>query len=389
MSGTERTAIIAGGGLAGLTAAVALRLRGWDVTVFERSRSPREVGAGLFLHENAIRVLEACGVYDGIRAGVHPAPGKEIRAEGNQFVSITRIEQRAGTRLVIVLRPTLHRALADRAQGLGVGIECNVEVASAAAAGEVVLADGTRRSADLIVGADGVNSRVRDSLGLLGRRVDMSEGSIRVLVPRLPADLDDPMDSFSREFWNGPRRIIYTPAGPDDLYMALATSVDDEEGRHVPVKVDEWTRSFPALAPFLGRINDSTPARWDRFSVVRTPRWSSGRVVILGDAAHSMPPNIGQGACLAMCDGFALAASLEGQTDVPAALRLWEGRQRPIVDHAQRCSNTWSQIVTRWPKVARRSRPAALRAATRNRWVRRQVERASRTLPYGLDGDRG
>src|SRR5690606_10692015 len=125
------------------------------------------------------------------------------------------------------------------------------------------------------------------------------------------------------------------------------------------------------------RIGES--GRWDRFMVVGMPRWSKGRVAILGDAAHAMAPNLGQGGACAMMSALGLAVALDEASDVPAALALWEKRERPLIDHTQRLSTFYSALTT-WPGPLR---SAVFWLSANWRWMARQRTRAICHAPTG------
>jgi 2-polyprenyl-6-methoxyphenol hydroxylase-like FAD-dependent oxidoreductase len=124
---------------------------------------------------------------------------------------------------------------------------------------------------------------------------------------------------------------------------------EDAAARAVPVDKKLWIRTFPRLRPFIQRIGDV--ARYDRFEYIRLKRWSAGRVAVLGDAAHAIPPNIGQGAGCAMMNALALAVHLE-KNNLDVGLRQWEEKERPLTNHTQRIS-LFLGMPTFWPPKMR------------------------------------
>jgi 2-polyprenyl-6-methoxyphenol hydroxylase-like FAD-dependent oxidoreductase len=365
-----RRAEIVGGGFAGLTAACALAQRGWRVRVHERAERLRTAGAGINVYENGLRVLEALGAAeDTIRDGAR-ALTRETRDQHDRLLSVHRWD----VRVFGVLRQRMIDALAAAARRAGAEILTGSEGVAASEEGKLLLAAGEVR-ADLVVAADGVNSTLRDRLGLVETRRYLRDGCIRVLIPTRSAA--EGHDTRTVEYWSGNRRLLYNPCSSGQLYLALSMPHDDEEARALPLDRALWTRSFPRLAPLIERIGE--PARYDRFEYIRLKRWSAGRVAVIGDAAHAIPPNIGQGAGCAMMNALSLAAYLDRHPDVPQALQAWENFERPLTDHTQRISRLYG-MPTFWPPFLRRM---FYSAAGRSRWLTEMRTRTARHVPTG------
>jgi len=366
-----RRAEIVGGGFAGLAAACALARRGWRVRVHERADRLRTAGAGINVYENGLRVLEALGaleetITDGARARL-----RETRDQDDRLLSI----HHWNVRVYGVLRQRMIDALAASAQRAGAEIVAGSEGISATAAGELQLANGERVRADLIVAADGVNSRIRDALDLVSGRRYLRDGCIRVLIPTRSAA--EGLDPRTIEYWSGHRRLLFNPCSKTHLYLALSMPHDDAAGRALPLNKPLWTQSFPRLGELIERIGND--GRYDRFEYITLKRWSAGRVAVIGDAAHALPPNIGQGAGCAMMNALSLAVFLDRAADVPAQLQAWERAERPLTDHSQRISRLYG-MPTFWPAPARRLFYAV---AARSRWLTEQRTRTARHIPTG------
>ena len=386
----SKNAEIAGAGLAGLATAIALANIGWNVRVHEAAPELREIGAGLYVWENGLRVLDSLGVFDDIQERAHRVPAFDIVDERFRVVQSLQFSNSPGERLFILLRSDLHRALVNRARSLGVEVVTSSKVIGADPDGTIEFADGTHFRADLIVGADGLNSAVRDSLGLLKRKRNLIDGAIRLLVPRTAEERENPDFQKCIEYWKGSRRILYTPAGPDHIYLCLTARASDDSAKQIPLDISMWSHDFPRLQTVLERITDQTPARWDRFSLVKVHSWSRGRIAILGDAVHAQPPNLGQGAGLAMSMGLALAHSLSNSPNVEVGLEKWERTESKIVTHTQRWTWLWGLSAVAFPHQLQRARSRFVGWVASRQWVAHNVERTSRHIPSGtikLDKD--
>jgi 2-polyprenyl-6-methoxyphenol hydroxylase-like FAD-dependent oxidoreductase len=370
----KRHAEIAGAGFAGLTAACALAQRGWSVRVHERGQRLRTTGAGIYIYENGLRVLAAVGAYAAAIEGAPFAHTREVRDDRNRVISVHRWE---GSRVFSIVRQTVINALAAAAERAGVEIVTGSVAAAAGADGELLLADGRTLKADLIVGADGSNSAVREAVGLLWKRKFLVDGATRLLISKIEQERLAADAGTTVEYWSGTRRVLYTPCSENDVYIALTMLDRDETAKATPVRKDAWKRWFPHLEPLIERFGEQ--GRYDRFDLIKLRRWSAGRVALVGDAAHAQPPNIGQGGGCAMMNALSLAVHLERHADVSAALAAWEKNERPITEHAQRISYLLG-LPTTWPPLLR---AIALGWAGRSKWLVRQRTKAALHRPTG------
>jgi len=374
----ERRAEIVGGGFAGLTAACALAQRGWSVRVHERAEELRTTGAGIYIYENGLRVLEAVGAYDAAVKGAPLAHTREVRDDRDRLISVHRW---TGSRVFSIVRQNVINALAAAAMKAGVEIVTNSTAVRSTPDGRLTLADGRSIKADLVVAADGCNSQLRDSLGLLAKRKYLVDGCTRLLIEKTAGERATTADAKAGaktiEYWSGTRRLLYTPCSDAEIYIALTMLDADVAAKAVPVHAEIWKKAFPHLEALIDRLGGS--ARYDRFELINLTRWSAGCVAVVGDAAHALPPNIGQGGGCAMMNALSLAVHLERSKDVAEALEVWERRERPVTDHAQRISFFFG-LPTTWPP---KLRAAFLGIAGRSKWLVRQRTRTALHRPTG------
>ena len=355
----KRHAEIVGAGFAGLSAACALAQRGWSVRVHERADALRTTGAGIYIYENGLRVLEALGAYDAAVKGAPFAHTREVRDDHNNVISVHRW---GGSRVFSIVRQTVINALAEQARKAGVEIVTNSAGAIASTDGELM----TARRPEMQGGSD---RRRRRRQFAAARRV-RPDREAQSAGRRLHAAAD-PQDSggdavagrrdHDRILVGQPPRALHAVQRDRGLYRAghARQRRDGEGGAGRQGRLE-------ALVP-ASRAADRPAAacegRYDRFELIRLKRWSEGKVAVIGDAAHALPPNIGQGGGCAMMNALALAVHLDREKDVPKALAEWERAERPITDHTQRVS-----VALGWPATW----PPKLRAL---RFVaRRQIE---------------
>ncbi|GHH69954.1 monooxygenase [Streptosporangium violaceochromogenes] len=299
-------AVVIGAGIGGLTAAVALHLRGWEVTVCERAPSLEPVGAGLAVAANALKALDAIGVGDEIRAlSAIQGEGGVRRADGRWMVRTTAeaTAARHGDSVVLLRRADLVEALSARLAPGTVRLGTEV-LGTDTGAGRVTTAAG-ELEADLVVAADGIHSPTRAAL-FPGHPRPRHAGitTWRMLVPGAAA----PGRTF--ESWGRGKVFGVMPlaAGTAYCYATRATpsggNGGDERAELLRL-FGTWHDPIPAL---LAAVPPESVIRTDAFHLtVPLPAMHRGRVALLGDAAHPMTPNLGQGACQAVEDAVVLA----------------------------------------------------------------------------------
>ncbi|MFO0996693.1 MAG: NAD(P)/FAD-dependent oxidoreductase [Alphaproteobacteria bacterium] len=374
-----RTAEIAGGGIAGLSVAWALARYGWRVRVHERGPEIREIGAGIFLMNNSLSIFEHYGIADLILRRAVRLRASERRERDGSLIQRRTLSD--SDRWLVLPRSDLVLGLAEAARREGVEIATGSLVTHADADGTIHLADGTACQADLVVGADGFHSQVRDRLRLAIHAEPRRSGATRVLLARTEAEAEPAL----REHWSGKRRVGITPCAPDLTYAYLSCPMADARGSAIPIDIASWQEAFPAIAGFFERMPNALGVTRHAYPHAVVRSWSAGRVALLGDAAHGLPPTLAQGAGLAITNGYALARILEHEPDVPAALARWERQFRGIADQTQRWSIRLDVLTTRWPHALRVLRRAILWGIGRSNWLNSRIRVADRVRLAGAD----
>ncbi|MGW2704797.1 FAD-dependent monooxygenase [Streptomyces sp. NPDC001340] len=304
-------AIVIGGGIGGLTAAAALHRRGWEVTVLERARSLEPVGAAISLAPNALRALDVIGIGDEIRDLAAWQGDGGLRTPGGRWLSRSSAETAAarfGGPLVLLPRTTLVDRLAAL---LPPGTVRTAAAATLADPGDSarparVAVAGEELEAALVVGADGINSRVRSALfPAHPGPVYAGFTTWRVLIP-VPG-----VEFASHETW-GRGRIWGTHPLKDGRVYAYAAAMTpagerapDDEQAELLRRFGNWHDPIPAV---IAAARPEDVLRHDVHHIAQPlPAHHLGRVALLGDAAHAMPPTLGQGGNQAVEDAVVLA----------------------------------------------------------------------------------
>lgn len=244
----RKHAEIAGGGFTGLTLGTALAQAGWTVRIHERSPEIRAFGAGIWIWDNGVRVLKAIGAADEALDGCTEAPtyiSWDAKGRYIDEVPFAPIDSQDKSRMFCITRQQLLSAMLNAAQRAGVKVVTSSQAVAATADGTLETADGKKWKADLVAAADGINSKVRDSLGLLRSRKPHCDGAIRVLVPHVGGYTDTEEGRTIREWWNGYRRMLYTPCNREVFYLCFTMLANDREAQQIPLNKALWSGAFP------------------------------------------------------------------------------------------------------------------------------------------------
>ena len=346
-----RIAII-GGGLGGLTAAALLRKAGFEAKVYEQTPVLERIGAGIQLGPNLVKVLERIGVADRLRKlAVRPERWVSRKWDtGEELLSYPlgdTAEQRYGAPYLVVHRGDFHALLIDAVDPGAVAFgKCLVELEPFGEIIRLVFEDGTTTEADIVIGADGVYSRVREVL--LGPEKPRFAGQVahRAIFPAGGMQIED-----CSKWWAEDGRIFctyYLTDSRDEIFIVSGSF--EPEWAHptssVPANLDALRATFADFHPEIRELLGACPAasKWAMFDREPLPLWSRGRIVLLGDACHPMTPYMGQGAAMALEDAAVLTRCLQSSpNDHTDAFRLYEANRKARTAKVQSTSrlNTW------------------------------------------------
>jgi 2-polyprenyl-6-methoxyphenol hydroxylase-like FAD-dependent oxidoreductase len=310
--------LVVGGGAAGAAAAILLAEAGVAVDLVEVKPEPSTVGSGITVQGNALRVLRQLGVWDEVRAAGYAFDSLGLRAPdpaGTLLVELPDVRS-GGPDLPATMgmpRPILARILIDRATTVGVKVRFGTTTTDLAQDDDGVdaaFADGSTGRYDLVVGADGIRSWTRRMLGIQLETRSIGMGIWRTFGPR--------PESVTRTdlYYGGPSYIAgYCPTGESSLYAYIVEKAQDRS----TLTPDEQLATMKELsAAYHGPWDDiretlDDPSRvnytWFETHLLDAP-WNRGRVVLIGDAAHTCPPTIAQGGAMALEDAVVLAELL-------------------------------------------------------------------------------
>jgi len=349
------TIAIVGAGLGGLTVAATLRRVGFDVRVYEQASRFARVGAGIQMMPNSVKILRAIGVEALVR-GTSFQPYSHLNRVWNTGEVLRELpmpEDLFGAPYLCMHRGDLHEALASSLPSKIIKLRKTLSGLDERD-GQVMLAfeDGSSARADLVIGADGVHSTVRHLI--IGPDEPIHRGRIayRAIFPSALMGRVDVGPSRTK-WWGVDRHLVIYYTKPDRSEIYVITSVPEPAEWLTPESwsttgdVHKLRSAYEGFHPDVRAVLDACPSchKWAILEREPLPRWSAGRVVLLGDACHPMTPYMAQGAATAMEDAAVLARCLEeddGQ-DIEGAFARYEAHRKPRTSRIQRISsaNTW------------------------------------------------
>jgi 2-polyprenyl-6-methoxyphenol hydroxylase-like FAD-dependent oxidoreductase len=346
MTLAARRILIIGGGFSGMSAAIECTRRGAEVDLVELDAGWRNYGAGISLGGATLRALRQLGVLDDFLREGNAADGLLALLPDGTPLATMPTPRVAGPDVPgggAIMRPALARILANatRASGANIRLGCSfTRIAQDAEGVDVDFTDGQRRRYDLVIGADGLYSKTRETLFPDAPKPRYSGQAVwRAVLPRPP-------EVQSAMMWMGRVKPGVNPVSKDQMYLFLTEHRPVNE--HVdPATFVEKLRALlaPFPAPLLQRIREQIGA--DSQIVFRPleglllPRpWFKGRVVLIGDTVHATTPHLASGACIGIEDALVLADELSGHDGLDAALAAFEARRwercRMVVENSSR-----------------------------------------------------
>jgi 2-polyprenyl-6-methoxyphenol hydroxylase-like FAD-dependent oxidoreductase len=357
--------IVCGGATGGCASALLLARAGASVTLVERVAEPRAIGAGIAIAENGLAVLESLGMG---RALAVARPVTEVRivdALGRTLLAPRGEPPRA----VMIRRSTLQGMLLDAvANEPGIRQRFGTEVVRATPSGEVTVSEAgqeTTLHADLVVGADGVHSRVREGGAFGARTSGTGIRYVRMLLeePRLEEPRLEDDVATGTEAWT-PAGIFGAFAVDGGTYAfascgtkALSTALG---ARDLGAFRAAWSKAYPAAGRILAGLKTFDELLQNEVLRVDCARWSDGRLVLLGDAAHAMAPNFGQGANSALVDAAVLLDELRRCETLEDGLAAYQRRRQKAVRRVADASSRLGRLAEVTHPVARTMRDRLL-----------------------------
>ncbi|MFE5972216.1 FAD-dependent monooxygenase [Streptomyces sp. NPDC056460] len=327
-----RTAVVVGGGIGGLAAAIGLHRIGWKVTVLERTSTLEDAGAGISLAANGLRTLDALGVGGPVREasrGQYSGGTRTPRGGWLTRMDGAALEEAVGTPIMGIPRSALHRLLrASLPAGTLVNDRAADRVEQTGPATVRVGSGATVLEADLVVAADGIGSAIRSRL------FPHHPGPVhsgQAVLRAITAHAVDLRTDFELTWGRGAEfGHIAFPDGTAEWHAVLTLPA----GTRFPDPLAELRRRFRTWHdPIPALLNATRPETVLHHDVneLRTPlpSYTAGRIVLLGDAAHAMTPHLGQGACQALEDAVVLTAALGTESSIEAALARYDAERRP------------------------------------------------------------
>lgn len=338
--------LVVGGGVGGMSAALALNRRAVDVHLIDADPQWRAYGAGISVTGLSLRAFDDLGILDEVRERGFVGGGLRLRAPDGGVLLETPLPPADAppiTRSGGIMRPALHEVMSNRVRAAGVEVTLGTKprhFEQSLERVDVEFDDGTSAGYDLVVAADGIFSDAREALFPAARKPEFTgQGCWRFVTDR-PAEVDR-----TEMFVGGPVKLGFNPVSADRMYAFILEHVPDNprfapeaQLAHLAVLLEPFGGYVPAVRAGLGAdsLVNYRPLEW----VLLPPPWHKGRIVLLGDAVHATTPHMASGAGMAVEDGLVLAGELAATDDLEQALSAFTARRyersRMVVENSVR-----------------------------------------------------
>ncbi len=328
-----KTVLIVGGGIGGMTAALALTRRGVTVTLIDSDPDWRVYGAGITITGMSLRAFDDLGVLDEIRTRGFVHNGMRPMRFNGEPLGEPRFAPPGSPPVMHgggIMRPVLHDILATRVRNAGIDVRLGVTVATLEQDGEgvdVTFSDGTDARHDLVVGADGIYSKMREMIFPgAAKPLFTNQGCWRIVADR-PPEIDR-----AEIYFGGPLKLGMSPISQEQMYVFLLEHVPgnpwfapETHVQHLSDLMEPFGGIVPTIRAGLGEHSQTNyrPLEW----LLLPDPWYKGRVILIGDAAHATTPHMASGAGVAVEDGLVLADELAKTDDVAVALHSFMDRR--------------------------------------------------------------
>jgi len=346
MKRETRIAVI-GAGLGGATVAALLQREGFAVSLYEQAKAFERIGAGIHVSANVMKVLRHLDAEHRLsQIGIHPDKFTSRKWDTGEVLFELPLgetgEKKYGASYITVHRGDLHAAILDKvAPGTIAFGKRLAGVKSDGALAHLNFSDGSTAEADVVIGADGVNSNLRDAVAGPSRSRFVGAVAHRAIYP---SSLLDGMELRNCTKWWGPNShilIYYIEQSRNEIY--LVTSAKGEWHSQAAFEYcsrDEVMRAFDGFHPEVRKVIETAPrlTKWPILDIEPIDKWREGNLVLLGDACHAMTPYMASGAAMAIEDAAVLARCLVQSEDHASAFALYEASRMPRVRKVQRIS---------------------------------------------------
>ncbi len=341
-------AIIVGAGIGGLTAAIALKKAGIEVEVYEQASEFKRLGAGISLWVNAFKAFKEIGLEQEIISLAAEIKTSQLFTQNGQLISAipaADFKKKFGLPSVVMHRGDLHEILVKSLGKEHIFLNKSFESYTEGKNITVNFADSTSASGDLLIAADGINSKVRKQsfaeIPLNYSGATVFRGICKQTIPTVEL-------GSSFETWGKGGRFGVFPMKNNEIYWYLThkqpvNNILKKEARKafVDKHIQDWHSPIPDI---ITKTDNADILQNDIFEIRALKKWVKGNIALLGDAAHAMQPNLGQGAVMAIEDAVVLAQSLSQNDDIATALETYQHKRLARANKVQRLSKQLGPI---------------------------------------------